>query len=45
MLAALGLTRRDLFLEKGRSIPTPRTLQRIAKATGHELIITFTCAA
>jgi uncharacterized protein len=28
-------------LEKGRSIPTTRTLQRIAKATGHELAITF----
>jgi len=32
-------------LEKGRSIPTTRTLQRIAKATGHALIITFTRAA
>jgi ribosome-binding protein aMBF1 (putative translation factor) len=28
-------------LEKGRSVPTTRTLQRIAKATGHELTITF----
>jgi transcriptional regulator with XRE-family HTH domain len=27
-------------LEKGRSVPTTRTLQRIAKATGHELVIT-----
>jgi transcriptional regulator with XRE-family HTH domain len=28
-------------LEKGPSTPTTRTLQRIAKATGHELTITF----
>ena len=28
-------------LEKGRSQPSTRTLQRIAKATGHKLIITF----
>jgi transcriptional regulator with XRE-family HTH domain len=27
-------------LEKGRSVLTTRTLQRIAKATGHELTIT-----
>lgn len=29
-------------LEKGRSLPSTRTLERIAKATGHELVITFT---
>jgi ribosome-binding protein aMBF1 (putative translation factor) len=28
-------------LEKGRSLPSTRTLQRIAKATGHNLVITF----
>ena len=28
-------------LENGRSIPSTNTLQRIAKATGHELVITF----
>ena len=28
-------------LEKGRSLPSTRTLQRIAKATGHKLVITF----
>ena len=28
-------------LEKGRSLPSVRTLLRIAKATGHELTITF----
>jgi ribosome-binding protein aMBF1 (putative translation factor) len=29
-------------LEKGRSLPSTRTLQSIAKATGHKLVITFT---
>ena len=29
-------------LEKGRSLPSTRTLQRIAKATGHDLVITLT---
>jgi ribosome-binding protein aMBF1 (putative translation factor) len=29
-------------LEKGRSLASTRTLQRIAKATGHKLVITFT---
>ena len=29
-------------LENGRSLATTRTLQRIAKATGHQLVITFT---
>jgi uncharacterized protein len=29
-------------LENGRSLATTRTLQRVAKATGHELVITFT---
>ena len=29
-------------LEKGRSLPSTRTLQRIAQATGHKLVITFT---
>jgi len=29
-------------LEKGRGLPSTRTLQRIAKATGHNLVITFT---
>jgi uncharacterized protein len=28
-------------LEKGRSPPSSRTLQKIAKATGHELVISF----
>ena len=28
-------------LEKGGSIPSTNTLQRIAKATGHRLMITF----
>jgi ribosome-binding protein aMBF1 (putative translation factor) len=28
-------------LEKGRSLPSSRTLQKIAKATGHELVISF----
>jgi transcriptional regulator with XRE-family HTH domain len=28
-------------LEKGGSIPSTTTLQRIAKATGHKLMITF----
>jgi ribosome-binding protein aMBF1 (putative translation factor) len=28
-------------LEKGGSLPSVRTLQRIAKATGHKLLITF----
>jgi ribosome-binding protein aMBF1 (putative translation factor) len=32
-------------LEKGRSLPSSRTLQRIAKATGHKLVITFTRTA
>jgi len=32
-------------LEKSRSIPSTMTLQRIAKATGHKLIITFSRAA
>jgi len=31
-------------LEKGRSLPSTRTMQRIAKATGHELVIIFTHA-
>ena len=31
-------------LEKGRSLPTTRTLQRIAKATGHELVSVCTHA-
>jgi transcriptional regulator with XRE-family HTH domain len=30
-----------LRLEKGRSRPSSRTLHRIAKATGHELVISF----
>ncbi len=30
-----------LRLEKGRSQPSTRTLQNIAKATGHKLVITF----
>jgi len=29
-------------LENGGSIPSTNTLQRIAKATGHKLVITFT---
>lgn len=29
-------------LEKGRTEPKTRTLQRIAEATGHKLVITFT---
>jgi urease accessory protein UreF len=29
-------------LEKGGSLPSVRTLQRIAKATGHKLVISFT---
>jgi transcriptional regulator with XRE-family HTH domain len=28
-------------LERGGSIPSTNTLQRIAKATGHKLVITF----
>jgi ribosome-binding protein aMBF1 (putative translation factor) len=28
-------------LEKGRSLPSSRTLQKIAKATGHDLVISF----
>jgi len=28
-------------LERGVSVPSTNTLQRIAKATGHKLIITF----
>jgi len=28
--------------EKGRTEPKTRTLQRIAEATGHKLVITFT---
>ena len=28
-------------LEKGGSLPSVRTLQRIAKATGHKLVISF----
>ena len=29
------------FLETGRSLPTSRTLERIAEATDHELAIDF----
>lgn len=32
-------------LEKGRSIPSTNTLRRIAKATGHKLVITFSRSA
>ena len=28
-------------LEKGRTLPSTRTLERIAKATGHKLVISF----
>jgi transcriptional regulator with XRE-family HTH domain len=28
-------------LEKGRSLPSTRTLQRIANATGNKLVISF----
>jgi transcriptional regulator with XRE-family HTH domain len=28
-------------LEKGRSLPSSRTLQKIARATGHDLVISF----
>jgi ribosome-binding protein aMBF1 (putative translation factor) len=28
-------------LEKGRSLPSSRTLQKIAKATGHDLVVSF----
>ena len=32
-------------LEKGRGLPATRTLQRIAKVTGHKLVITFSRVA
>jgi len=39
---AAGLKTELSAFEKGRSLPSARTLESIAKATGHKLIISFT---
>jgi transcriptional regulator with XRE-family HTH domain len=43
LAAKLKTSRSNVIrLEIGRSIPSTTTLQRIAKATGHKLVISFT---